>query len=359
MALLALSLPPAKPLGASHIRRMKAMSNDINQFLQTMVEAKAAIDQLPSLQRRLVELERANHIQGETIANRELHIHNLKQSESSLTQKLRSVEAERDDAGFRHLESEDKVQSLLSNLRHLVATSLETISAVNGEGLVVVTAEDKAELTRSRVDVTHLSTEVTRLSYDCDSLRTDVGRISNERDQAIMTVAKMQEALDEATRQALQHDKLWDAPGYVVQSAAPSSAYAPDGTASPGEQQVRMYQAAIDQHAGGEGQSEPDPTSATTPQDAGPSSAPPTAIPSDTASLTTTQLETEVPAQPSGPFAASSHGEASGTAGEGVKGDVSSAAEGNFHTKLPPHPDRKEPPSDDYWPQASRASHNS
>jgi len=322
---------------------MKAMSNDINQFLQTMVEAKAAIDQLPTLKHRLAELERANHIQGETIANRELHIHNLKQSESSLTQKLRSVEAERDDAGFRHLESEDKVQSLLGHLRHLVATSLETISAVSGEGLVVVTAEDKAELTRSRDDVARISNELTRLRYDCDSLRTDVGRVVNERDQ-------LQIALDEATRQALQPSKPSydfdleaDAKAYHAEvSAAPSSAYAPDGTVSPGE-----------------GQSEPDPTSATTLPDAGPSSAPPTAIHSDTASLTITPLETEVPAQPSGPFAASSHGEASGTVGEGAKGDASSTAEGNFRTKLGPHPDLKSPPNDDYWPQASRASHNS
>jgi len=38
---------------------------------------------------------------GETVASRELRIHQLKQDQETLTQRLRSAEVERDDAGSR------------------------------------------------------------------------------------------------------------------------------------------------------------------------------------------------------------------------------------------------------------------
>src|SRR6266699_1787674 len=161
--------PSAKPIPGKPFGDMP-MSSDINNFLQSMVEAKTALDAMPELRRELEQLKRLVHIQGETIANRELHIHNLKQSEQTLTQKLRSVEAERDDAGFRHLESEDKVQGLLKHLHSAIAAGLETISAISGEQLVMAPKAQQEELTRLR--------------YDCDSLRTEAGHLAEERDEA-------------------------------------------------------------------------------------------------------------------------------------------------------------------------------
>ncbi len=96
-----------------------------------------------------------------------------------------------------------------------------------------------------------------------------------------------------------------------------------------------------------QGQGEPDPMS----HSPGPS----------TGTGTSTE---EVQAQPDGPFASSSDGEGSKTAGEDVKESASSPTTPNGNdwvTKLGPTPSqpKADPPSDDYWPIPSRASHNS
>jgi hypothetical protein len=163
------------------------MSTDINQFLQSMVEAKAAVDQLPGLRRENEHLRRQVHIQGETISNRELHIHNLKKSEADLIQKLRSVEAERDEAGFRLGEESDKVQNMLVHLRQSVTDSLQLISAVaGGEALCVVTIGDTQELSQLRE-------QGIRDGEAIINLRLSVDMLSGEK-------AQLEADLDEATR---------------------------------------------------------------------------------------------------------------------------------------------------------------
>src|SRR6266704_933346 len=92
---------------------VKAMTNEnISGFLNSIAEAKRAFDAEPEHLQRIADLEADQRRLGETVAARELRIHSLKQDNDALLGKLRSVEAERDDAGFRHLEADDKVQSL-------------------------------------------------------------------------------------------------------------------------------------------------------------------------------------------------------------------------------------------------------
>jgi len=113
-----------------------------------MSEAKRAFDAEPMYQKQIAELEKDKQRLGETIAARELRIHELKRNEEVITQALRSAEVERDDAGFRALEEADKVQGLLTLVRQYVGDGLKAISAVEGqESIVISSAQHQGNIT--------------------------------------------------------------------------------------------------------------------------------------------------------------------------------------------------------------------
>src|SRR6266850_6626065 len=115
------------------------MTNEnISGFLNSIAEAKRAFDAEPEYQRQIAELERDKQRLGETVASRELRIHTLKQDQETLTQRLRSAEVERDDAGFRALEEADKVSALLMCMHGVVREALKAISAIDGVEQIVV-----------------------------------------------------------------------------------------------------------------------------------------------------------------------------------------------------------------------------
>src|SRR6266850_8445562 len=115
------------------------MTNEnISGFLNSIAEAKRAFDAEPEYQSRIAELERDKQRLGETVASRELRIHQLKQDQETLTQRLRSAEVERDDAGFRALEEADRVSNLLTLMRQFVGDGLKAISAIEGQEQIVV-----------------------------------------------------------------------------------------------------------------------------------------------------------------------------------------------------------------------------
>src|SRR5258708_26629461 len=115
------------------------MTNEnISGFLNSIAEAKRAFDAEPEYQQRIAELERDKQRLGETVASRELRIHTLKQDQETLTQRLRSAEVERDDAGFRALEESDRVSNLLTLMRQFVSDGLKAISAIEGQEQIVV-----------------------------------------------------------------------------------------------------------------------------------------------------------------------------------------------------------------------------
>src|SRR5712664_926657 len=123
-------------------------SNDISNFLTSMSEAKRAFDAEPMYQKQIAELEKDKQRLGETIAARELRIHELERNEEVITQALRSAEVERDDAGFRALEEADKVQGLLTLVRQYVGDGLKAISAVEGqESIVISSAQHQGNIT--------------------------------------------------------------------------------------------------------------------------------------------------------------------------------------------------------------------
>src|SRR5712664_923114 len=127
------------------------MTNEsISGFLTSIAEAKRAFDAEPEYQQRIKDLEQDQRRLGETIASRELRIHELKNELDRQTQALRSAEVERDDAGFRALEEADKVQGLLTLVRQYVGDGLKAISAVEGSGPVAIVSE--TELGKLRED---------------------------------------------------------------------------------------------------------------------------------------------------------------------------------------------------------------
>src|SRR5712671_2407856 len=119
------------------------MTNEnISGFLNSIAEAKRAFDAEPEYVARIAELERDKQRLGETVASRELRIHQLKQDQETLTAKLRSAEVERDDAGFRALEEADRVSALLTLVHGFVGDGLKAISAVEGVEQIVMSQID-------------------------------------------------------------------------------------------------------------------------------------------------------------------------------------------------------------------------
>jgi len=115
------------------------MTNEnISGFLNSIAEAKRAFDAEPEYHRQIADLERDRQRLSETVASRELRIHQLKQDQETLTAKLRSAEVERDDAGFRALEEADRVSNLLTLVRGFVSDGLKAISAVEGQEQIIV-----------------------------------------------------------------------------------------------------------------------------------------------------------------------------------------------------------------------------
>ena len=154
------------------------MTNEsISGFLNSIAEAKRAFDAEPDYQRQIRDLENDKKRLGDTVAHRELRIHELKQNEETLTQKLRSVEAERDDAGFRALEEADKVQGLLSVVHSIINDALAAVSAVEGYEQIVVNKADR----QRELDYANARQErVVELEEELQSLRNDM-RLAQEQ----------------------------------------------------------------------------------------------------------------------------------------------------------------------------------
>lgn len=131
-------------------------NHDISHVLASIGEAKRALDAEPTYVRTISALEKHVRELGETVAQRELRIHELKAEVATATQALRSAEVERDDAGFRHLEEADKVQGLLTLVRQHIADSLLCVGAIEGKQQIVVNREDhdsdQRELLNLRLD---------------------------------------------------------------------------------------------------------------------------------------------------------------------------------------------------------------
>ena len=88
------------------------MSQSVQDVLSAITEASAALNREPQLQSRIAELERSLNQSQSHAQELETRIIGYKSNIDHLNEKVRSLEVERDDMGFRELEASDKLDAL-------------------------------------------------------------------------------------------------------------------------------------------------------------------------------------------------------------------------------------------------------
>src|SRR5438046_10447377 len=89
------------------------MSPTVGNFVHDLVEMAKAMEELPQAQAELAKLRKIAEDQAETIARREASILGLKHDIETLNEKVRTAEANRDDAELRFLDADDHIAAFL------------------------------------------------------------------------------------------------------------------------------------------------------------------------------------------------------------------------------------------------------
>src|SRR5260221_6679603 len=124
------------------------MSPTVDNFVHDLVAMAKAYDTLPGLEAENKQLQEQHLHDGDIISRLELRIIDLKNQQDETLTKLRSVEAERDEAGFRQLEMEDKIATLVRTFQTVHATVGQGVAAATGSEkdiTVMVSAEEHDE----------------------------------------------------------------------------------------------------------------------------------------------------------------------------------------------------------------------
>jgi hypothetical protein len=119
--------------------------HNVSSLVNDLVEMATATKRLPELERELLEARRIMERDGTTIARLELKLQDRAVEIDDLRAKLRSVEAERDDAGFRQLEAEDRAGNAVAALTSMQSTVVETLAQLKGDGRDQMVRMTKAE----------------------------------------------------------------------------------------------------------------------------------------------------------------------------------------------------------------------
>jgi len=212
----------------------KAMTNEsISGFLNSIAEAKRAFDAEPQYQSRIQQLEGNNLSLSQTIAARELRIHELKNELDRQTQALRSAEVERDDAGFRHLEADDKVQNLLVVVRGFIGDALKVCSAVTGEEQVVISEESLTDINKFNQEqsrsIDNLAFNLAEREKELQKLKDDM-RLAQEqltRPFASATLSSAEDGTDPWYRSGCNEEPIPSAIGQGQSAPVPTSGSAP------------------------------------------------------------------------------------------------------------------------------------
>lgn len=88
------------------------MTRDVGNFVHDLVEMAKAMDELPQVQRAFELANQRNDELARTVQDRELAIIDYKAEIEALNARIRTVEAERDDAELRFLEADDRMLKL-------------------------------------------------------------------------------------------------------------------------------------------------------------------------------------------------------------------------------------------------------
>ena len=99
------------------------MTQDVYNILSAITEAKNALEREPQLQSRITELERSLNQSQSHAQELETRIIGYKSNIDHLNEKVRSLEVERDDMGFRELEASDKLDALRMVVKSFMANA--------------------------------------------------------------------------------------------------------------------------------------------------------------------------------------------------------------------------------------------
>lgn len=172
---------------------------NVSSLVSDLVQMAEATRRLPEVERELADMRSASSRDGDTIARLERKLMDRSAEIDELRAKLRSVEAERDDAGFRQLEAEDKSNDLHNVVEGVLSTLGETLGMTDGTDRICVMR----------------MTEIDRKAWlEYKTKREIEWRAQQERSVEEARIATSEQSKDGSTQ------------------AEPGSAYASDGTIS-------------------------------------------------------------------------------------------------------------------------------
>lgn len=118
----------------------------VHEVLSAISEASAALNREPELQRKLADYDSKLNQAYMHSQNLEVAIGDYKAYIKELESKVRSLEVERDEMGFRELEAQDKLDSLRSFVRNTMAQAAELLpKSVEIDETKPVTMEEMKE----------------------------------------------------------------------------------------------------------------------------------------------------------------------------------------------------------------------
>jgi len=156
------------------------MTTNVTGFVHDLVSMAKAMEELPAVKAALAtEVEHANRL-AQTVQAREEAILRLKAEYEALQAKLKTAEAERDDAEIRFLEADDKAHRVLDMVRGVQALVGETVVTLDPPKPV----EPEPAPVSVSVDPTTAPTPTSFDSPPADIAASTVGSISTEPGQS-------------------------------------------------------------------------------------------------------------------------------------------------------------------------------
>lgn len=121
------------------------MTEHGHNFIREIAEAYRALEAEEGLHGQIDLMAKERIKDGETIARLEMRIMELKTSQDDLQSKVRSLEVEREDAGFRLLESEDRLDAIRRAIGMPEAIASAVAEAKKPEVVLEAVVEAKPE----------------------------------------------------------------------------------------------------------------------------------------------------------------------------------------------------------------------
>lgn len=110
-------------------------------FFEAMASAKAAMDKLPTVEDALRSKEYDLHLKQQAFDELEVRFANMLEEMNGLKDKVRSLEVERDDAGFRELEALEKLEMVLGTMRMVHGAMADTLTTAKPKAEATTTVE--------------------------------------------------------------------------------------------------------------------------------------------------------------------------------------------------------------------------